>query len=135
MVLHTENLEAESDSQQPSRDAVRSKAWRQRHGVYLRELITASKMTVVDGDNQSYMAQLKTAYAHVWAQALAAAPAAMMRHDPSLSRAERRRISSVKNNRLCRHRHSLFLDGIEKELAARGMLPANLSEIKGLISE
>lgn len=134
MVLHLENQNLDNDKE-PSRDAVRSKAWRQRHGQYLRELISASKMPVVEGSNKSYMAQLKAAYTHVWAQALAAAPAAMMRHDPSLSRAERRRISSVKNNRLCRHRHSLFLDGIEKELAARGMLPANLSAMKGLISE
>ena len=109
----------------PSRDAVRSRAWRQRHGRHLHDLLEAAGVQPTGQGRQSHMAQLKKVFAAAWTKALTAAPASMIRHDPSLSRAERRRISSVKNNRLCRHRHHVFLDGVENELVARGKLSAD----------
>ena len=96
-------------SSAPSRDAVRSRAWRGRHGQYLRGLLDAAGIRGDLQPTRSTMAQLKRAFPAVWAQALTEAPASMIRHDPALPRAERRRISSVKNNRLCRHRHHVFL--------------------------
>ena len=116
-----------SDAAPETRDAVRSRAWRNRHSQHLQGLLRAAGAEAQGGSARSHMATLKKVFAGVWAQALTAAPASMIRHDPSLTRAERRRISSVKNNRLCRHRHHVFLQGIEHELQGRGLLPAGLS--------
>ena len=133
MVLQLQNTDSEMTSPMQSRDAVRSKAWRARQARFLSNLIVASGHIAGEGSVQSYMAQLKTIHAALWKQTLVEIPASVMRHDPSLTRQERRRISSVKNNRLCRTRHSLFLQKIEQELAAKGVPSTGLSALKGLV--
>ena len=96
---------------QPVSDAMRSKAWRQRETEFLRTLIIASGNTPA---GRSPMSQLKSIFASLWAQTLVETPAELMRHDPGLSHAERRRISSVKNNRTFRLRQALFVNKIEQ---------------------
>ena len=125
--FHDGSVDAE-----PTRDAVRSKAWRQRQKSYLTALIRAAGQEPVEQTVASCMAQLKTLFADAWNATLQESPALVMRHDPKLTRQERRRISSVKNNRLCRHRHALFQAKVEGVLAARGVPQETLVEFKGL---
>lgn len=117
---------------EPTRDAVRSKAWRQRQKSYLTAMIRAAGQEPQDQSVASCMEQLKLLFAAQWQETVQEAPASVMRHDPKLTRAERRRISSVKNNRLCRQRHAMFQVKVEAVLTARGVSQETLAEFKGL---